>query len=143
MTAFDFDLHKKQTVQRLEALEKIRLDFDNLKTKLKDLNLTALVEQAAQTEITKIMKYAKQHEIPFTIDVKELVGQVQVPSATLTPSNLHPSQTLPFEPALDEYITDKDGDAWVWNATTKSWVLEEEEEENWNSSGCEWQHSNC
>jgi hypothetical protein len=139
MTAFDFDLHKKQTVQRLEALEKIRLDFDNLKSKLKALDIAQLIEQAAQAEIAKIMRYAKQHEIPFTIDVKDLVGQVSVPSATLTPSNLHVSQTLPFKPALDEYISDEEGNGWTWDETKKAWTLEDEEE--WTDSGCEWQAS--
>jgi hypothetical protein len=135
MTTFDFEHAKKQTVQRLEALEKIRIDFENLKTKLKTLDVGGLIEQAAQAEITKIMRYAKQHEIPFTIDVADLIKQVQLPSLALTPTNVRPEQNLPFVPDLYEYITDSEGTMWNWDEDLKKWV-KDEEEESWHDSGC-------
>jgi hypothetical protein len=137
MTTFDFEHAKKQTVQRLEALEKIRIDFENLKTKLKTLDVGGLIEQAAQADITKIMRYAKQHDIPFAIDVADLIKQVQLPTLALAPTNVRPEQNLPFVPDLDEYITDSEGTMWNWDEDLKKWV-KDEEEESWHDSGCEW-----
>jgi hypothetical protein len=135
MTTFDFEHAKKQTVQRLEALEKIRIDFENLKTKLKTLDVGGLIEQAAQADITKIMRYAKQHDIPFAIDVADLIKQVQLPTLALAPTNVRPEQNLPFVPDLDEYITDSEGTMWNWDEDLKKWV-KDEEEESWHDSGC-------
>jgi hypothetical protein len=142
MTTFDFEHAKKQTVQRLEALEKIRIDFENLKTKLKTLDVGGLIEQAAQADITKIMRYAKQHDIPFAIDVADLIKQVQLPTLALAPTNVRPEQNLPFVPDLYEYITDSEGTMWNWDEDLKKWV-KDEEEESWHDSGCEWQSSGC
>jgi hypothetical protein len=135
---FDFEEQKKLTVKRLEAIEKIRLDYEALLKRLKELNIGELIEQAAKTEIAKIMRYAKQHDIPFTIPVEELLKQVQLPVATQAdaPSNLHPSQTLPFLPDLDNSLTDVDGDEWRWDADEQEWVLAWDESSDWSNSNC-------
>jgi hypothetical protein len=134
MSTFDFDKHKQDTIKRLEALEKIRLDFEAMKKKLSELDVGALIQQAAQTEIAKIMRYAKQHEIPFTIDVAELLAQVKIPAQPSVKGEK--SQFLPFVPDTTESITDSNGNEWCWDNDDQEWV-----KNHWDSSGCEWASS--
>jgi hypothetical protein len=138
MSTFDFEGQKKQFVQKLEAVEKLRLDYEALLKKLTELDIGTLVEQAAKAEIAKLTRYAKTHEIPFTIDVEDLLKQIKLPSVTsVSPAVTHdPRSVLPFIPDTDYEITDQYGDEWRWDGS--EWV-----KNNWNSSGCEWESSNC
>ncbi len=121
--SFNFEEEKKATIARLDALERIGLDYKQLKEQIINLDVNALIAGHIKAEVEKIQKFAKKHNIDFKVDIDELA---------LNPVNY---TILPFKLSGHRQL-DIHGESWIYNEYAKRWEMEEVEDwtDSWSSS---------
>lgn len=135
---FDFDAEKKATIAKLEALEKVGIEYKKLQEKVKNIDIVLIVQEYLNGEVDKIEKLAKKHLIDFKVDVDSLIGMVVVPGTSLPEGHT----ILPFMPSDNSEIEDNKYQTWRYvfdfNPSTGKndfhWTTEWVN--SWNDSNC-------
>lgn len=126
---------KKDTVAKLEALERVSLDHKALLVSIESVDVVELITAHIKAQVTKLENYAKKHGIEFKVDTNALVAKVKLPIEQKAIASVAPEYKhgLPFDILIGTELTDKYYNNHQWNGT--DWV------ENWDNS---WESSqNC
>lgn len=130
--SLDIEKEKQGLIAKLEALERVGLDYKALQTKLANFDVVAAIQQSIQADAEKITKFAKRHGIEFVIDVDSLVATVKLPEDPNKQSVDANSTVLPFKIDTEQTIYDDRYNSWRY--IDGQWT--DEWESSWASSNC-------
>lgn len=127
----DIEKAKKDTIARLETLERVALDVKSLRERLADLDVNGLIEAHVHNELEKIRKYAlKRGMDDLELSENDFAVLVKVPNSSLPEGHT----ILPFTPANHrQQLQSVDWPYHTYYYSNGAWSTEEWDS-SWDSS---------